>query len=334
MTLQARGRDPDLPVRVPLSVHSGPEGTSSYNGLLGRFCFLPNRPVQQEDLASDLHYLGGDRAAEYWQAEGEVVRGREDSLSWAATDSLLLTSLALPCGSRSDPAPVSREGYRRLVDWTRDLGYPCLLRTWNFFPGINRGQGDSERYRRFCLGRSIGLENRGIRTSDLCAGTAVGTQGDRLLIHLLAGTTPGMPVENPRQVAAYHYPRNYGLRSPSFARAMAVGLGAERHGLLISGTASIVGHRTIHPGQTLPQLEETIQNLEALVSEAGRKLGKASSPAFGRNSMLRVYVRHGAFWEAIAARLQAVWPEASLAGLQADLCRKDLVVEIEAFHAF
>lgn len=332
MTLQAQSPDPCLPVRGSLSVHSEPEGASSPSGLLGRFRFRSEKPARQWDLETDLRYLGGDRATENWQAQEEVVRGSEDSLAWAATDSFMLTSLALPCGSGSDPAPTSREAYRRIVDWVRDHGYPYLLRSWNFLPQINQGLGHSERYRRFCMGRSMGLEDRGIRTSELCAGTAVGTQGDRFLVHLLAGTTPGMPVENPRQIAAYHYPPAYGRRSPSFARAMAVDLGEDHHGLLISGTASIVGHRTVHPGQTQPQLEETIQNLQALVGEARAKFGKPASAAFGPHSMLRVYVRHGAFWPDIAARLQDVWPEASLAGLEADLCRHDLTVEIEAFH--
>lgn len=334
MTLQAQDRRQCLPGRAPFSVHPGPAGVASPNRLLGRFRFQPTEPSQERDLETDLRYLGGDRAAEYWQAQEEVVQGGEGRLSWAATDSLLLASLALPCEPGSDPAPETREAYRRLVDRTRSLGYPWLLRSWNFLPRINQGRGHSERYRRFCVGRSLGLEDRGIRTSELCAGTAVGTQGDRLLVHLLAGTTPGMPVENPRQVAAYRYPPTYGRRSPSFARAMAVDLGEERPGLLVSGTASIVGHRTVHPGQTLPQLEETIQNLETLVSEASAKLGKPGSPAFGSGSLLRVYVRQGSLWGKIASRLRAAWPKASLAGLEADLCRRDLMVEIEAFHAF
>lgn len=332
MTYQAKDWLTGVPGVVPLSVCAEPAPERSPGGLLGRFRFAPWQAVQAGDLEIDLPYLGGDRVGEDWQGRGEVVQGGEKGVFWSATDNLLLASLELPCDGLSDPAEVSRVAYQRLMDRVRDLGYPWLLRSWNFLPQINLGEGDSERYRRFCWGRSLGLEDRDVREAELCAATAVGTQGERLLVHLLAGTAPGMPVENPRQVAAYHYPRIYGRRSPSFARAMAVTQEGNRYALLISGTASIVGHRTVYPGETLPQLGETIQNLEALVGEAKSRLGSSSPGAFGAGSLLRVYVRHGYLWDAIARRLRAAWPNASLVGLEADICRRDLMVEIEAFH--
>ena len=44
-------------------------------------------------------------------------------------------------------------GYRAVLGETRALGYPHLLRVWNYFPGINREQAGLERYQHFCLGR-------------------------------------------------------------------------------------------------------------------------------------------------------------------------------------
>ena len=51
----------------------------------------------------------------------------------------------------------------------------------------------------------------------------------------------GTPVENPRQVSAYRYPREYGPQSPTFARALLPP--SPRVPLLLSGTASIDGKR-------------------------------------------------------------------------------------------
>ena len=52
-----------------------------------------------------------------------------------------------------------------------------------------------------------------------------------------------------------------------FARAALVpnGRGAQ---LLVSGTASIVGHESLHLGDPEAQLEETARNFEALVESA------------------------------------------------------------------
>ena len=39
------------------------------------------------------------------------------------------------------------------------------------------------------------------------------------MVYFLAGRTAPVFVENPRQVSAYHYRREYGTHSPSFSRA-------------------------------------------------------------------------------------------------------------------
>ncbi len=45
--------------------------------------------------------------------------------------------------------------------------------------------------------------------------------------------------------------------------------------LFISGTASIVGHRSLHIGDTAAQTRETLTNIEALLGEANRLAGGA-----------------------------------------------------------
>jgi hypothetical protein len=58
-------------------------------------------------------------------------------------------------------------------------------------------------------------------------------------------------------VSAYDYPRQYGPAAPSFSRAALT----PDPLLLISGTASIVGHASVHLGDVTAQLEETLANL-------------------------------------------------------------------------
>lgn len=66
-------------------------------------------------------------------------------------------------------------------------------------------------------------------------------------MHALLGDTPVGAIENARQVSAYCYPRDYGLRAPALARTGKARL-AGRRDLLIAGTASIVGHASLHIG--------------------------------------------------------------------------------------
>ncbi len=98
------------------------------------------------------------------------------------------------------------------------------------------------------------------------AASALGFESGPLTICFFAARE-AMPlaIENPRQVSAYKYPEDYGPRSPTFSRASAI----ELHGqtvLFISGTASIVGHQTMHAGDVVAQTQETIVNIKATVA--------------------------------------------------------------------
>jgi enamine deaminase RidA (YjgF/YER057c/UK114 family) len=99
--------------------------------------------------------------------------------------------------------------------------------------------------------------------------------------------------------------------------------------LFISGTASIVGHQTIHAGDTAAQTRETITNIEALLDEANRVTG---TEAFTLDALAcKVYVRHAVDLPLIQAEVRATLGTASRAVyLQAEICRRDLLVEIEA----
>jgi hypothetical protein len=52
--------------------------------------------------------------------------------------------------------------------------------------------------------------------------------------------------------------------------------------------------------------------------------------AFHRGSLLRAYVRRPEDWPSVERRVRQRWPEARLCGLRGDICRGNLLVEIEA----
>src|SRR3546814_8116900 len=54
---------------------------------------------------------------------------------------------------------------------------------------------------------------------------------------------------------------------PSFSRATLIGDGANAR-LLVSGTASVVGHESLHAGDLTAQLDETMANLDAQIGRA------------------------------------------------------------------
>lgn len=279
-----------------------------------------------------LEWLGGDLEAESWCVDEAVQSGRSGDIAWRRAGDLLFLALELPDDPVTDPREAVELAYERLLSVADEAGCRQLLRAWNYLPAINEGDGDAERYRRFCLGRAAALEKAGYGEGELCAGTAIGSDEPLLRIYLLCAPLPGINIENPRQVSAYQYPRQYGPRSPSFARATTVAGVYDSILLMISGTASVVGHRSLHVGDIDGQLEELIRNLETLLSESALKLGRPGLAAFNQTSLLRVYVRHAEHWPVIERRLRERWPGIHLAGLRGDICRSDLLVEIEAVN--
>jgi chorismate lyase/3-hydroxybenzoate synthase len=130
-------------------------------------------------------------------------------------------------------------------------------------------------------------------------------------------------VENPRQVSAWRYPRQYGRTAPSFARAMIL---PARDALAISGTAAVVGHASAHQDDLDAQLEETLTNLEALLASAGMAAG------FDTHSPLKTYVRHAADAPRVRAFLQRRLPGVPVLLLHGDICRSELLVEIDGWR--
>ena len=281
-------------------------------------------------VSLDLPQLSAPPLAEVWTSPLPVTYHQAERIHCAMNDEVLfgVLQVAEPPGALLDA--VTCQAYRHLLIRARALGYPHLLRVWNYFPSINRESDGLERYQRFCAGRyqalAEGLEGF---PRTLPAGTAVGTLSGPLTIHFLAAKQPGAHVENPRQVSAYEYPRVYGRCSPSFARATLrpSSSGAQ---LLIAGTASIVGHASEHVGAPRQQTLEILHNLNVLLARTEQLHGIDRGQWLGR-ALFKVYIRHPEHAVTIREMLTALLPShAQVLYLQGEMCRSELLVEIEA----
>jgi chorismate lyase/3-hydroxybenzoate synthase len=273
---------------------------------------------------------------EVWHANAPVAHGRDGAVRWASDGQLLFGAIEIDetryeTADQSGIVEAATRAYAELTAFLRASDTPHLLRIWNYLDAITLGEGDTERYRQFCVGRARGLGDFDAQT--LPAATAIGRCDDArtIQIYWLAARTPGTPVENPRQVSAYRYPRQYGPQPPSFARAMLPPPGGAMP-LLLSGTASVVGHATQHEGELLAQLDETFANFDSLLASA-RARQPALPAAFGPGTRLKVYVRDREDLDIVAAALDARFG----AGvprivLHAAICRRELAVEIDGVH--
>jgi chorismate lyase / 3-hydroxybenzoate synthase len=274
--------------------------------------------------------------ADVWHASERVESGTTGVVRWRCDGHWMLGAIDLDEAIEGAGLPeLAHRAYRDLFDSLAQTGCGHLLRIWNYLPRINADGGGLERYRQFNLGRQQAFVEAGRSAFEGApAACALGIHQGALCIRFLAGRFAPLPVENPRQVSAYHYPPAYGPRSPTFSRAALAEIGGGDVALFISGTASIVGHETVHLGDVRAQTEETIRNLEAVIAAANQ----CGSARFALDAIdAVVYVRHVAdaplVREVLAQRLGAGSHTMRHAVyLEADICRQDLLVEIEA-HA-
>ena len=206
------------------------------------------------------------------------------------------------------------------------------VRIWNFLPGILGDADDGlNRYMRFNVGRYrafkewLGCETR--FDERVPAASAVGTDADELVIHALLWRTPGVAVHNPRQHAPHRYSARFGPLPPCFARATRVDRADGRRDLFVGGTASVRGEDSVHVGELRLQLEETLRNLAEVARAAFNLPGIDPLNCYRE---LRVYHPRASDGPAIAAAVGRAFPAlVRVEFLVTDLCRPDLLVEVE-----
>ncbi|MCS7479531.1 FkbO/Hyg5 family chorismatase [Umezawaea endophytica] len=251
----------------------------------------------------------------------------EGRLRYAEEGGFLFVSAVVPPSVRY--AEAVRALYAELFALTKRVGYPTICRLWHYIGRINGTTADGlETYRDFCVGRALAFEEVG---ATMPAASAVGSAHEGVSVCLLATRAGALTaIENPLQVPAYRYPGQHGPKSPSFSRATYLRQDAGGT-LFLSGTASILGHETAHPGDLAGQLATTFGNVEAVVHE--RNLARHGVDAgFGLADFDRVtaYVRHADDLAAVEASCRAAFGAGTAVRLlRADLCRSDLLVEVE-----
>lgn len=267
--------------------------------------------------------LDADAPHECWTVADTVSHGWSDDLRWSCGGGWRFVAIEADETAQGGIEAACEHAYERLLSHVAASAEPHLLRIWNYLDAINTGDGDTERYRRFCSARARRMAAHGLDRYP--AATAIGHHGPRRLqVYALCAAQAGTALENPRQVSAWEYPRQFGPTAPSFARAMQLPQG----GLAISGTAAVIGFTSHHAGDVTAQANEAVANLHAL-------LQRAALPEFDASSPLKVYVRHPDDVPAVRAVLaQRLDPAVPCVLLQGDICRRELLVEIDGWSSF
>lgn len=298
------------------------DGLLSQPGILA---VLAHRPAHDRDTKTSVVSIGleslNNCVYEIIQySDRSARRGGDELCQWSQIDDVMFVATWMTPNECLNIKDATENAYDRLLRQVTSGGfYP--FRIWNFLPYINRGDGDLEQYKQFCIGRQQAFTRSALCSGQYPAASALGHHSQGGVIYLLASKAPAQHFENPLQQPAYRYPRRYGPASPSFARASWPKL---RHGapIMISGTASILGHDTKAAGSLHQQLELTWANIQHLQQSIESNANEFEA--------LRVYLRRANDVEAARQFLLQYVDNKQINFVHADICRANLLVEIEA----
>ena len=300
-------------------------------GLLGGFRFGERSDERSCPLAwLDMPVLGSSDPCgeEIWSSSHHIRYGEIGNIRYSKAENFIFGVISL---EENDPQALDKlttEGYFELLEFLKKSGFHEIWRLWNHFSDINSELSGLERYRQFNIGRQVAFDQaEGLMKGRMPAASAVGVRSGPLTIAFLAGKTPPILVENAAQVSAYEYPEVYGPQSPSFSRGAIANLGPFDL-VLVSGTASIKGHETVNIGDPYEQTLTALHNIEIVIETAERQCGIHIDLSC---LYYRAYVRNAEdLQEVQRAVTHCLGQNCQVHYVQADICRRDLLVEIEA----
>lgn len=171
------------------------------------------------------------------------------------------------------------------------------------------------------------------------AATGIGQVTGGVIISFIAVSESDIislkPIVNPGQIDAHKYSKlvlegSSSLKcTPKFERAKLVSIGSRNY-IYVSGTASILGEKTVHVGDVAMQTRTTIENIKRLFSKENQaSLGLDFDVAKIEFSHLRVYVKKREDFPLVQKICDEELNCKSSLFLESDVCREDLLVEIE-----
>ncbi len=244
-----------------------------------------------------------------------------------------------------DTRKAAETAFNQAVDilGKEDMSLNHIVRQWNYIGNILTIRDRFQNYQVFNEVRSE-YYNRYRTVIGYPAATGIGMKLDSVIIDFCA-VMPDESVRikglsNPNQVNAYEYDQKLlkGIKDsgkvkkqpPQFERALMLAFD-KTSVLFISGTASIIGQATIGRDDVNEQTRVTIENIKKLTDpeRISQAIGEGIQYSLKYN-LLRVYIKCQKDFDVVKAICDEHFPAVPAVFIEADVCRNDLLTEIEA----
>ena len=214
-----------------------------------------------------------------------------------------------------------------------------IVRQWNYIGNIVDFENGNQHYQLFNNARTKFYEQDNF-VYGFPAATGISISTKCLLVSLIAvkpsSETRIIPIDNTLQIPAYKYSDSVLVdgktehlkSSPKFERAKVL-ISNKQCTIFVSGTAAIRNEKSSHIDNVSLQTIETIANINYLISSGNLKNNGWQVKSEAKLTSIRVYVKNKNDFEIVKLEVEKAWPAIQSIYLEAEVCRPELLVEIE-----
>jgi enamine deaminase RidA (YjgF/YER057c/UK114 family) len=305
------------------------------------FTYVAQPPVEKFQLAMEVFELETQKGT-------QIFYKQKEDLPYIVVQTDEMKALFVGGAMSSEPgAGIQKQSdaifsaLEEIFEWEK-MPVSSIVRQWNYIESITRIEDNSQNYQEFNDARSRFY--RKTKWHDgFPAATGIGIGCGGVIVDLDAIYTNGSDIKivslnNTLQVPAHDYSKSVlvaaedepdrPVTTPKFERGKLVSSGTEGV-IYISGTAAIRGEKSFSYEGIEEQTRITLENIEHLISEETLANSGAGHFANVEISSLRIYLKEESFFEPCKKIVDENYPGVPAVYLKADICREELLVEIE-----
>jgi len=220
-----------------------------------------------------------------------------------------------------------------------DMPISSIVRQWNYIPDITKLENSFQHYQEFNDARAM-FYNKINWDKGYPAATGIGTKNAPLLVDVIAmqGHKNEIALVNTKQIDAHIYSDDVLLgakdqslenrATPKFERAKLI-IESSGASVFVSGTAAIIGEESLALDNAGKQTDVTIDHIQNLVEKGQFNSTEISlKPSY---ELVRAYIKNRDDFDAIRQVCERRLPGVPIVYVEGDVCREELLVEIEAF---
>lgn len=281
----------------------------------------------------------------------ELFRKQNDRSSWLVFQrgnmKMLFAAGLSESSDNGDIMQQSLDAFKLLhaILMEEKMEFSDIIRQWNYIEQItgivNHNNSTSQHYQIFNDVRSKFYQLASF-DNGFPAATGIGMEYGGISIDIIAAKLENknsiIGLKSPVQLDAYAYSKevlaeNYTMgdfcrTTPKFERAKIL-ISPENKWIFISGTAAIVGQASIPQLSVEQQTEMTIQNIKSLISPENLRKHGITPGEMATINHLRVYVKYKNDIQQVKDICLKYFPHLPITYAVADICRPELLVEIE-----